>query len=445
MRDLALVSVLLPMLAMAVVRPFVGVLVWFWIAFMNPHREVYGFAVSQPWAMLAFLATVVGCFVAREPKRPAVNAVTVVLVLFAAVITVTSAMAIAPASSVWPKWERTIKTIMGLLLAASLLTERRRVDALVWLMVISMGYFGVKGGIFTLMTGGGFIVLGPPDTMIEDRNHLATALLISLPLMNYLRMHARHRLVRIGLPVAMATTLFAVVGSQSRGALLGLAATAGMLWLRSKGKIVSGLAIAAGVAGAIAFMPDSWVERMNTMNAYQEDGSAMGRILIWQTTLAIAAARPLTGGGFTAFYFQDIVDRFTPGTDARAAHSIWFEVIGEHGWLGFAVWLCILGAGFWYSLRVARLAKDRPGLEWAGDLARMSQVAMVAYAAGGTFLSLSYWDFFWALMVLQPALHALVMQAATAPVAARGAAVPAGRLGWRDRGATVPAPRLPAP
>lgn len=442
MRDLALVSVLLPLLAMAVARPFVGVLVWFWIAFMNPHREVYGFAVSQPWAMLAFLATIVGCFVAREPKKPAVNGVTLALLLFAVVITATSAVAIAPPASVWPKWERTIKTIAGLLLAASLLTDRRRVHALVWLMVISMGYYGVKGGIFTLMTGGGFIVLGPPETMIEDRNHLATALLVSLPLMNYLRQHAQHRVVRIGLMAAMATTLFAVVGSQSRGALVGLAATSAMLWLRSSGKIVSGVAIAAGVATAITFMPDSWVERMNTINTYQEDGSAMGRILIWQTTLAIAAARPLTGGGFTSFYFQDIVDRFTPGTDARAAHSIWFEVIGEHGWLGFAVWLCILAAGLWHSTRVTRLARGRPGLGWAADLARMSQVSIVAYAAGGTFLSLSYWDFFWALMVMQAAVHALALHASTAPEAA---AIQPGQVSWRTRGGMVAAGRLPAP
>lgn len=439
MRDLALAGILVPLLAMAVVRPFVGVLVWFWIAFMSPHREVYGFAFSQPWAVLAFFATVFGCFVAREPKKLTLNAVVVGLLLFAVVITVSSAVAIVPAASVWPKWERTIKTIIGLLLAAALLTDRRRVHALIWLMAISLGYYGVKGGIFTLMTGGGFIVLGPPETMIQDRNDLATALLVSLPLMNYLRLYSRHRLVRIGLVLAMATTLFSVLGSQSRGALIALAATAVMLWLRSRGKFASGIVIAIGVVAAIAFMPDSWVERMNTMNSYQEDGSAMGRILIWKTTLAIAAARPLTGGGFTSFYSQDIVNRFTPGTDARAAHSIWFEVIGEHGWLGFAVWLGIFAAGVWYSLRIIRLAQGRPGLGWAVDLARMSQVSMVAYAVGGTFLSLSYWDFFWALMLVQAAVHALVVQALAAPAAAAAEAAAAGEPGWRGRGGVVAA------
>ena len=119
MRDLALVGVLVPLLAMAVARPFVGVLVWFWIAFMSPHRAVYGFAAAQPWAMLAFFATVFGCFVAREPKKLTLNAVVVGLAVFAVVITLTSAVAIAPSAAVWMKWERIIKTIIGLLLVGS--------------------------------------------------------------------------------------------------------------------------------------------------------------------------------------------------------------------------------------------------------------------------------------------------------------------------------------
>ena len=99
MRDLALAGILVPLLAMAVVRPFVGVLVWFWIAFMSPHREVYGFAFSQPWAVLAFFATVFGCFVAREPKKLTLNAVVVGLLLFAVVITVSSAVAFPAAAA----------------------------------------------------------------------------------------------------------------------------------------------------------------------------------------------------------------------------------------------------------------------------------------------------------------------------------------------------------
>jgi putative inorganic carbon (HCO3(-)) transporter len=427
MRDLALTAVLLALLALAAARPFVGVLVWSWISFMNPHREVWGFAQTMPWAMMTFLVTVFGCFVAREPKRFAMNAVTLLLIVFAAFITVTSLAGIGPEDSRWRMYDKTIKIIAGLLLTGSLLTERRRVDALLWLMVIAIGFYGVKGGIFTLVTGGGFIVLGPPDTMIADRNHLAVALLVVLPLMNYLRLQAAHHIVRLGLVFAMATTLIAAVGSQSRGALVALVATAGMFWLRSRGKLFSGIAIAVAVAGVIAFMPDSWAERMNTMRSFEEDRSAMGRVEIWRAAWALAVARPLLGGGFRAVYDQGIVNTYSPGITARATHSIWFEVMADHGLLGFAIWLALLVAGAWYMRRLIRLSRGRPELRWAYDLARMSQVSSVAYCVGGTFLSLSYWDFFWTLLIVIAATHSLAL----ATVARRGATQPAATHLWR--------------
>lgn len=430
MRDLAFAGMLVPLLAMAVARPFVGVLVWSWISFMNPHREVYGFAQTMPWAMLTFLVTVFGCVLAREPRRPAINGVTVLLLVFAALITLTSFTGIGPVEPRWYMYDRVIKILAGLLLTASLLTERRRVDALVWLMVIALGYYGVKGGIFTLATGGKYIVMGPLESMIEDRNHLAVALLVTLPLMNYLRMHARHRIVRQGLVFAMATTLLSVVGSQSRGALVGLIATAGVFWLRSRGKVVSGIAVLVGIAVAIAFMPESWVERMSTIRSYNEDESAMGRITMWIAAFNFAMLRPLVGGGFRAIYDQGIVNMVSPGTFARATHSIWLEVMADHGFPTFFVWLGIIGYGMWYTRRIAKLAKGREDLRWAFDLARMTQVSAVAYMSGGSFLSLSYWDFFWTLLVVTGATHTLVRQAVQeqARVAAPGTL-----QGWRPR------------
>ncbi|MCU0986546.1 MAG: putative O-glycosylation ligase, exosortase A system-associated [Acetobacteraceae bacterium] len=427
LRSLALSGLICTLLAIAVARPFVGVMVWSWISFMNPHREVYGFASTMPWAMLTFLVTIVGCFVAREPRRPAVNAVTIPLLLFGIWVTLTSLVGIGPPEPMWQMWDKVIKVIAGLLLTAAMLTDRRRVDALIWLMVISLGFYGVKGGLFTLVTGGGHIVVGPHDTMIGDRNHLSVALLVTLPLMNYLRLQARHGIVRLGLVFAMATTLFSVVGSQSRGALVGLVATAGVFWLRSRGKVVSGIAIVIGVALAIAFMPESWVERMETMRTYDEDASAMGRVRIWLAAIALGVARPLTGGGFQAIYNQGIVDMVYPGVRARATHSIWLEVLADHGFPGLFIWLAVLGGGIWYAFRMVRLAKDRPELRWAGDLGRMGQVSAVAYMSGGTFLSLSYWDFFLTLLVVLGAAHAVALQTLRQQATQRAGATP----GWR--------------
>jgi probable O-glycosylation ligase (exosortase A-associated) len=410
MRDLALTAAMLGLLPLAVARPFVGVLLWSWISFMNPHREVWGFAGSIPWAAAVFVATMVGCFVAGEPRRLVLNAVTWLVILLMACFTVTSLFGLAPPERIFDKWQHTIKVMLGLLLTAALLTDLRRVHALIWIMVISIGYYGFKGGVFAIMTAGNYRIWGPPGTMIGDNNHIAAAMLVALPLMNYLRMQARHAVVRWSLAAVMAMSLLAAVASYSRGALIGLAATTVFMWLRSDRKLLGGIVLGISLATATAFMPDRWVDRMNTIQNFDEDRSASDRIIMWTTGLQLALDRPLVGSGFAGPYTRAVVDRVNPESPARAVHSIWFETLGEHGFPTFFVWLSLNLAGAWYAWRLTKLGRDRPDLRWARDLGRMSLVSMVAYATSGTFLTLCYWDYFWTLLVVAGAAHALVLR-----------------------------------
>lgn len=400
MRDIAFTLVMLGLLPLAVMRPFVGVLLWSWISFMNPHREVWGFATALPWAAIVLAATVAGCVMAREPKKFELNPLTALFLVLMACFTVTTLLGTGDPEVRWDRYDRAVKMIIGLLLTASLLTDRWRLHALVWLMVVSIGYYGVKGGIFTIITAGNHRIWGPPQTMIGDNNHLAAGMLVTLPLMNYLRLHSRHRLIRIGLMVAMGLTLLSVVGSYSRGALLGLLAASTVLWLRSRGKIVSGILIVVAVAGVIAFMPQSWFDRMNTLKTYEQDQSAASRLVLWEISWKLALSRPLVGTGFGGPYSQHVVDTVAPGGPARAVHSIWFELLGEHGFPTFFVWIGLTVVALVYSFRAMALARDHPEAAWAGDIGRMAQVSMAAYFVSGTFLSLSYWDFYWTLLLV---------------------------------------------
>jgi len=437
MRDAALATILAGLLAFVLAHPFVGVLLWNLIAFMNPHRMTWGFASAFQWAAVVFAVTVAACVLRGELRLPPMNLTVILLLALMVLFTLTSITALGDPSSVWAKWDRVNKILLGLLLTAALLTTRQRVHALLWLMVLSLGYFGVRGGVFSLMTGGTYRVWGPPDTMVDDNNHLAAALLITLPLMNYLRMQSAHRLVRIGLWVAMGLTLISILGSHSRGALLGLGAVVVVLWWRSQRKVASAVVLAVSLAGAITFMPSNWTERMHTIAEYQEDGSAMGRIQLWGISWKLAVDRPLLGTGFTGPYNQAVVDRVAPGGPARAVHSIYFELLGEHGFLAFLLWSGLTLSALWHSWRLIRLTRDRPDLHWGRDLARMAQVSIVAYFSAGAFLSLSYYDFYWTLLVAVAAAHGLVLRAlAEAPAARAAAASPAAPLpagGWRAR------------
>src|SRR5579859_5882771 len=139
MRSLALFCELIMLLPIAAVQPFVGVLLWCWISFMNPHRLVWGgIALVTPWALAIAVATLIGCLLAREPKRLPVNALTILIVLFLVLITITLPFALAPWNLVWLKYSTTFKSFLFLLVIAALLTSRERIHALVWIMVMSL-------------------------------------------------------------------------------------------------------------------------------------------------------------------------------------------------------------------------------------------------------------------------------------------------------------------
>ncbi len=410
MRSLLLFLELTMLIPIALARPFVGVLIYSFISFSNLHRLTFGISDGMPWAYMTAIATLIGCFVAREPKRLPVNPTTVLIVLFIICIGLTSFVARLPADRVEPKWEAVTKVFFFVLVTIALVRDKYRIHALLWVMVISLGYFGVKGGGFTLLTGGGGRVLGPPSTMIADNNHLAAGLLVTLPLMNYLRLQSAHRIVRLGLLCAMILTLFAVVGSYSRGALIGLAAVSVVLWLRSSNKIVTGVAVAVAVYTAITFMPPEWVERMSTLRHAEETNSGQSRTAIWMASLQMAIHNPLTGVGFMGPYDQGLVDQYANGTTARAVHSIWFEPIGEHGFPTFLVWLGISFAGVVNTFGILRASKGVAELLWCRDLARMAQVSIVAYMVAGTFLSLCYWDFYFTIIAVLAGTRAIVRE-----------------------------------
>lgn len=420
MRDAALIATLGVLLAAVLAQPFIGVLLWNWIAFMNPHRLAYGLASEWPWAMMVFAATLLGCLMAGELRPPPMNATTLLLVALMLCFTATSIVALGEPAAVWEKWERSMKILLGLLLTAAMLTTRQRLHALVWVMIISLGYYGVRGGIFALVTGGSYRVWGPPQTMITDNNHLAAALLISLPLMNYLRLQSAHHGVRVGLGIAMGLTLLAVVASYSRGALLGLCAVLVVLWLMSGRKLLLGAGLALCLSGVVAFMPDGWSERMSGISSYQEDASASERLVLWGISWQLALDRPLVGSGFTGPYTRAVVDRVAPDGPARAVHSIWFELLGEHGFPTFVIWCGLSVVGVVQAFGLMRRARGHPELAWAGDLGRMGLVAIAAYLVSGSFLSLSYWDFYWTLLVVLAGAQALVLRAQSPVPALRG-------------------------
>jgi probable O-glycosylation ligase (exosortase A-associated) len=151
--------------------------------------------------------------------------------------------------------------------------------------------------------------------------------------------------------------------------------------------------LVALVLGAIAFMPESWTLRMSTIESYEQDTSAMSRIKTWQTIWNMVLDRPIVGAGFDLAN-PLLYQLYAPDPNMRefAAHSIYFQVLGEHGFVGLGIYIA-LGVAVWRRCKkVASLAARQPGLEWLPLLMRMVQVSLLGFAVGGAFLGLLHYD-----------------------------------------------------
>jgi putative inorganic carbon (hco3(-)) transporter len=440
MRDLILTAIVFGSVPFMVLRPSFGVLIWSWLGYMNPHRATYGFAYNFPFVQVAALSTILGLIFSKEKVRFPWNGTTFLWMLWTAWFCVTTVFALNGADAL-EGWSREIKVQAMVFVTLLVMHSKEKLERLVWVIVISIGLFGVKGGIFTAVHGGNYIVWGPPSSFIEGNNELALALLTVVPLMRYLQTRSSSKWIRRGLAAAMVLCAFSIVGSYSRGALLGATAMAGLLWLKSKRKIAFGIPIFAVFVLAVMFMPDRWGERMGTIQTYDQDASALGRINAWNFAFNLAKDHPVTGGGFNVFT-HEMFARYAPNPqDVHDAHSIYFQVLGEHGFVGLFVFVMLGIATVTTASWIIRKTRAHPDLQWAHDLASMIQVSFAGFAVGGAFLGLAYWDLPYHLMAIAVLTRVIVREALdAAPAPAEGP-----RLAALPRPADGGAPAYPPP
>lgn len=399
MRDLVVAALVFGALPFVLRRPWLGVLLWSWLGYMNPHRLTYGFAYDFPFAMIVGLVTLLAFAFTKQRQAMIWSRETVVLLLFIGWMLFTTTIAFYP-DSAWEQWNKVWKIQLFIFLTLLLIDDREKLHGLVWVIVLSLGFYGIKGGIFTILTGGSNHVLGPAGTFIGENNELALAMVMTIPLLRYLHMRETRRWLKNGLAGAMVLTAVSAIGSQSRGALLAMAAMGLFLWLKSRHKLATGFFVLVAVALVAVVMPQEWYDRMNTIKTYDEDLSAQGRINAWHTAFNVAS-RNLAGGGYEVLNRASTFREYAPNPAVVFdAHSLYFEVMGEHGFPGLALFL-LLGILTWLRGRelIARCGPD-PENKWAADLAAMIQVSLVGYAVGGAFLGMAYFDLPYHLMAI---------------------------------------------
>ncbi|MEH6648947.1 MAG: putative O-glycosylation ligase, exosortase A system-associated [Motiliproteus sp.] len=395
MRDILLFLVIIGSIPLMFRRPFIGVLVWCWISYMAPHRLTWGFMYDFPIAMLVAVFAISAYMIANEPKKIPMEPPIIWLLLFYSMMFLS-----------WLFHDKTIVTNMlamkvlkvqvFTLIILAMLTTRKRIELALWAVALSIGYYGIKGGVFTISTGGAYRVYGPSGSFFEENNALAITNLMAVPVFIYLSTTLKNKYLQYLTLLAALLMVLAVFGSHSRGALLAISACTFFLWTKTNRKVVSMVVMLALLPAVYNFMPDNWHERMATIFVNEQageerDASANSRLNAWKAGYNMSLSHVFSRG-FNAETRQNFFIYAPNPNDFVAFHSNYIQVLGKHGWFAFICYLMVFVSSWHLGSKVIRETKGVESLKWAGLLCRYLQVSIVAYMVGGTFLSLAYFD-----------------------------------------------------
>ncbi len=406
-------------MGMGLRRPFLLVLVYVYIDIVAPQRLTYYLLNAIPISLVSVVLAV-GAFALADDKRDSRFAPRQGMIVLLLVYCWLTTMAADFPVEAQDKWGWVWKALAFAAFLPSTLRTRLRIEALLLFMVVSAASIIIVGGVKTLVSGGGY---GQLNLMVDNNSGLyegstiSTVAVAIVPvifwLMKYGTIFQPDRRVKIfGLALVFACLLIPV-GTSTRTGLLCIALVAA-LSLRTVKRKATYLA-AIGVLGlvAIPFLPSAFTERMGTIQNHQADASASTRLAVWAWTWEFAKTHPF-GGGFEAYRQNRIRLELvstsggnsteTEQTDqGRAWHSAYFEMLGEQGYPGLALWLTINLAGL-FRMEVLR-RRYRTGDEaWAGSLAAALQTGHMVYLLGAAFIAIAFQPFVYMLIGAQVGL-----------------------------------------
>jgi putative inorganic carbon (HCO3(-)) transporter len=401
LRSLYITLIFALFLMAGITAPFVFALGYLWVDTFNPQYVSYSILTALPVAQVMAAGAIGGYLLLDGRSPPRCTLITVLTLVLAAWVTLTTSWAVAP-DAAWDKWNWAFKTIVFSAFLPFFFRSRIQIESFIQLYAVSLAVHFGPVGLKTLVSGGGYgIDLGVigGNAGFAEGSTLATACAMLIPLILFLRQHTllipRSKWADLGYIGLIVLAVAAVVGTYERTGLIGLLVVGFLSWLRSKRKVLVGAACAIVAAVVIFATSAEWNERMSTIKTYGAESSALTRLLVWQWTLDFAAEHPL-GGGFDAYRTDRITFPPTPlepqGHERKAVafHSIYFEYLGEQGWVGLGLFAGLVATSFGYLAGVARRTRPIAELQWARDLALALGIALATLLACGAFIGIAF-------------------------------------------------------
>lgn len=308
------------------------------------------------------------------------------------------------------------KIAVAVMLVTALVRTRVEIKWIMVLLAASSGLWGAKMGIFYFTTARESHEGGP---MGMDSNDTAMFIAMSLPMLIFAMVEIRSTLVRRGMYLAAMLAIPAVILTTSRGGMLSLMTAIAMTIWRKTGSVRGPIAVAVVIPLIFIFAPATTTTKYQTIQNYEQDESAMGRIWAWQTSIAMAKAHPVTGVGFGQDVYlaeyprYQVVDIDHP----HAAHSVWFALLGETGYPSVFLYAYLLFQALKSTQQIMNRSIRREGRRgaWDWSYAAGIQCAMATFIVGATFLSHPRFEYVLVLAVMPVPLGIISARESASP------------------------------
>ena len=419
MRDLLALAAVSIMLVLSMRNAYAAYLMWGWTGLIALNSFLYGFMAGvtyvQVFAIIALTLILLGKD--REKRQFDYNGTVILFLMFAFHCLLAAVFASPGLNRNWELCTNMLKTLLFCVLMPVVLTSRFRIHAMVAMIVLAISFLSSLDGLKFLASGGAHNSLGIGK--FGDNNHFGMIIVMVLPLLLYLFQYTAVRLFRWGFLATLVVTTLAVVSTASRGGLIAMVVVAVFVIMGSRRKLQGIFTFGLVAVLIVQLAPASWFSRMDTMSNVAGDSSFMGRVTAWKRASAIALDNPILGGGFHAGQDNSLfaVYRYKPGllgfletpdvNYAAASHSIYFEILGDLGFVGLFIFLAILVRAFIVRYQIKRMLEKHGGhsLAWASDMSDMVAASLIAYVVGGALLSAAYFDLQYILVMLMEVLR----------------------------------------
>jgi len=404
-RDLLMLVLGYACVPLALYNAYYGLLAYCWLSFMRPQTLVWNPTVQAARITFAVAAALIFRALFTEGPRFRLRGPTLAFLALWGWFAICTLTSTDPASSQEALIQFS-KLGVACLLLTGLVRSRWQLKWLIVLLALCPGVYGLKLGAFFAR---GFTATEHGGPMGMDNNDTAMFIATGIPLLVFAASQVRRRWLKYGLYAAAGLSVPAVLVTGSRGGILAMGIALGLtIWRKTTWwKAV----IVAGCVGmlVLTITPEQTMGRYETMERWEQDPSAMGRIRAWEVSMAMAADRA-TGVGFGQGAYLKQYDNYKaePEDFPHAAHSVWFSLLGETGYIGLILYTVLVGSVVFTTERLMRRAAKRgeKRASWDWNYAAGLQGAILTFAIGGTFLSQARFEFVYALcMTTVPLAH----------------------------------------